>query len=89
MQLRYNEGGRSLKREPSTPSRVLYFPYISVPQTAWFSRVLLYWDEVGSIVPSPLANDLRQVSPYMGELVSAGLVRPIIPGTSRYLKIAI
>lgn len=33
--------------------KVLYFPYISVPESAWFTRVLLYWDEVGSIVPSP------------------------------------
>jgi hypothetical protein len=58
---------------------VLYFPYISVPQNAWFTRVLLYWDQVGSIVPEPHARDLSRVSPYMRDLVRAGLVRPVVP----------
>jgi hypothetical protein len=58
----------------------IYFPYISVPQNAWFSRVLLYWDEIGSIVPSGFAlyPDDR-LSPYMAELVKADLVTPIVP----------
>ena len=59
---------------------VLYFPYISVPQTAWFARVLLYWDQVGSIVPEPHARDLSRVSPFMRDLVHARLVEPIVPG---------
>ena len=58
---------------------VLYFPYISVPQNAWFARVLLYWDEVGSIVPEPHADDLSRVSDFMRDLVRAELVRPIVP----------
>jgi Family of unknown function (DUF6236) len=58
---------------------VLYFPYISVPQNAWFARVLLYWDEVGSIVPEPHATDLSRVSTFMRDLVEADLVRPIVP----------
>lgn len=32
-------------------NKILYFPYINVPDTAWFSRMLLYWDEVGAIIP--------------------------------------
>ena len=58
---------------------VLYFPYISVPRNAWFTRVLLYWDEVGSIVPERHAEDLSRVSAFMRDLVSAELVRPIVP----------
>lgn len=58
---------------------VLYFPYISVPQNAWFTRVLLYWDQVGSIVPERHVGDLTQVSPFMRDLVEADLVRPIVP----------
>jgi hypothetical protein len=58
---------------------VLYFPYISVPRNAWFTRVLLYWDEVGSIVPERHAQDLSRVSAFMRDLVGAGLVRPIVP----------
>ena len=30
----------------------LYFPYIKVPKSAWFTRILLYWDKVGAIIPS-------------------------------------
>ena len=58
---------------------VLYFPYISVPQNAWFTRVLLYWDEVGSIVPARHARDQSRVTAFMRDLVSAKLVRPIVP----------
>ncbi len=35
----------------SATNNVLYFPYISVPSSVWFTRMLLYWDKVGSIVP--------------------------------------
>jgi hypothetical protein len=46
--------------------------------------VLLYWDEVGSIVPSPYAEDPARLSPYMGDLLRAGLVRPIVPEDYAY-----
>jgi Family of unknown function (DUF6236) len=62
-----------------TADKALYFPYINVPENSWFTRVLLYWDEVGSIVPSRFADDLGFLSPYMGELIDARLVRPVIP----------
>jgi hypothetical protein len=59
-------------------SRVLYFPLINVPQNAWFARVLLYWDEVGAIVPNEVMR--RQgVTPYMKELIHEGLVSPTDP----------
>jgi hypothetical protein len=41
--------------------------------------VLLYWDEVGSIVPSPYEADRSRLTPYMAELVEAELVLPIVP----------
>ena len=31
--------------------KVIYFPRISPPDNEWFTRVLLFWDEVGTIVP--------------------------------------
>jgi len=58
---------------------VLYFPYIQVPQSPWFTRVLLYWDEVGSIVPSEYQRRRTRLGRYMQELVEAGLVREVIP----------
>jgi hypothetical protein len=57
---------------------VIYFPYMSVPESEWFSRVLLYWDEIGSIVPGSYARE-RRLSPYTQALADAELVRPVAP----------
>src|SRR3954447_8915476 len=55
--------------------KVLYFPHIRVPDNAWFTRALLYWDEVGTIVPNVRGDELKA---FMGEhtmqLMDAGLV---------------
>jgi len=64
--------------------KVLYFPYIRVPENEWFTRVLLYWDEVGSIVPSEYIESPESLGPYMRELVQAELVRQVIPGNYTY-----
>ena len=60
-------------------NKVLYFPYIRVPENEWFTRVLLYWDEVGSIVPSEYIYHPERLGTYMRELVQAELVRQVIP----------
>ena len=44
----------------------LYFPYISVPQGSWFTRVLLYWDGVASVVPRHLSDRAAALTPFMG-----------------------
>ncbi len=58
---------------------VIYFPYIRVPQGEWFTRVLLYWDTVNSIVPSEYVEDPSELGPYMYGLVQEELVKPIVP----------
>lgn len=58
---------------------VLYFPYIKVPQSPWFTRVLLYWDEVGSIVPSEYQRQRIRLGHYMQDLVNSGLVKEVVP----------
>ena len=58
---------------------VLYFPYIRVPKNSWFTRVLLYWDQVGSIVPSEYVEKPEALGPYMQELVQAELVKQVFP----------
>ncbi len=60
-------------------NNVLYYPYIRVPQNAWFLRVLLYWDSVGSIVPYSYLHNPQKLGKYMRELVAEGLVKQIIP----------
>src|SRR3954463_2396584 len=55
----------------------LYFPYIEVPQSAPLARVLLYWDELGSIIPEGFRP--TGYSARTRELVDTGLVRPVDP----------
>ncbi|MFC2001227.1 hypothetical protein ACFLUZ_01835 [Chloroflexota bacterium] len=57
---------------------VIYFPYIRVPRSEWFTRVLLYWDQVSSIVPFEYIRS-NGVGCYMESLIEEGLVRSIKP----------
>lgn len=55
----------------------LYYLYIEVPDNPALTRVLLYWDQVGSIIPADLGNN--RTRRRNGELVEAGLLRQIHP----------
>lgn len=61
------------------PDKVLYFPFIRVPNNEWFTRMLLYWDEVGSIVPRQYSDGNMALGRYMTELVDADLVKLVHP----------
>lgn len=61
-------------------SCAIYYPYIMVPQSLWFTRVLLYWDEVGAIVPYEYLEDPDRLGQYMVGLVREQLVTQIVPG---------
>ena len=69
---------RSREEYRSLADKVLYFPHIRVPNNDWFTRALLYWDAVGTIVPHAPPDEVRQI---LGEhtcgLIDAGLVEPI------------
>ena len=60
-------------------NKILYFPYINVPDTAWFSRMLLYWDEVGSIIPYDFIKDPDKLSNHTRELIKERLIKQVIP----------
>jgi len=60
--------------------KVLYFPYIRVPDSTWFTRILLYWDEVGTIVPYEFIEAPERLGEHTRSLVQAGLVKQVIPG---------
>src|SRR4051812_20592192 len=49
------------------------------PADAWFTRVLLYWDRVGLIVPGRMAQDVRRVGLYTAQLIQQRLLLPITP----------
>jgi hypothetical protein len=58
---------------------VLHFPFIQVPQAAWFARSLLYWDQVGTIVPKDWIEAPHELGEYTQDLVQRGLVRQVFP----------
>lgn len=61
-------------------NRVLYFPYIRVPASTWLTQMLLYWDQVSSIVPYEFIHRPGSLGPYMRSLVEHELVFQVIPG---------
>jgi len=61
-------------------NKVLYFPYIRVPKSKWLTRMLLYWDQVGSIIPYDYIEDPERLDEHTRTLVKEELVAQIIPG---------
>ena len=60
-------------------NKILYFPYISIPNTEWLSRAILYWDEVASIVPMDYIGNPELLDENMRKLVEYELVKQVIP----------
>ena len=61
-------------------NNLLYYPYINLPRTDWTLRTLLYYDNVGSIVPQEyFYNPERNYDEFMLELIRNELVTPINP----------
>jgi hypothetical protein len=58
---------------------LLYYPYINIPNTDWTARVLLYYDQVGSIVPQSFFYEPDNYDPFMKKMVRNELIRPIDP----------
>ena len=53
-----------------------------MPRNEWFARVLLYWDQVGCILPEayqPLRFRGAERFAYTQDLIDAGLVLPVSP----------
>ena len=57
LQNRQSHGRRSTPRSN--------FPHIRVPQSPWFTQVLLYRDKAASIVPEGLEDEQDGLDPYM------------------------
>lgn len=61
-------------------NNILYYPYINLPRTDWTLRTLLYYDNIGSIVPQEYFYRPEQCyDEFMLELVRSELVTPINP----------
>jgi hypothetical protein len=60
-------------------NNLLYYPYINVPKSSWTIRALLYYDNVGCIVPQRYFYNPNEYDSFMRELVRDELVVPIDP----------
>ncbi len=60
-------------------NKVLYFPYIHVPEDEWTTKSVLYWDEVASIIPSTLFYDVKQQETVTSELLKADFLKTVYP----------
>lgn len=58
---------------------LLYYPYINVPRTDWTIRTLLYYNQVGSIVPQKYFYEPDKYDRFMRDLVLNDLVITINP----------
>ena len=80
---RRRSSGSGVTRPPiisgGMAENALYFPYIEVPDSADFTRLLLYWRSVGSIIPTAARRSEPASCERMRSLIDAGLVRPIDP----------
>jgi hypothetical protein len=58
---------------------VIYYPYIRLPESAWFSRAVLYWDSVATIVPDRWIANPENLDSYTRELVQQEIVTQLLP----------
>jgi len=66
------------------PRSVVYFPYIKVPPAPFMTRLLLYWENVATIVPDQWARlgpegRRHMLGDFTSDLVDAGLVTMAVP----------
>ena len=66
------------------PRSVIYFPYIRVAPAPFMTRLLLYWNDVATIVPDQWAymgteGRRRVLGNFTSDLVDAGLVTMAVP----------
>ncbi len=62
----------------------LYFPYISIPNSTWVMKTLLYWNRISSIVPIEYVDKPELHSEFMLNLLREGLVEQIFPQQHLY-----
>lgn len=72
--------GFDSRQEPLVET-ALYYPYMTAPKSTWFTQVLLYWDDVATIVPD--AHE-HAASPETRDFVQAGLLRRMSPDEAVY-----
>lgn len=57
-------------------SSILYFPYIHLPNNKWLYRSLMYWDQIGTIVPVTYEIRANTLTDELVRLKLAKLIHP-------------
>lgn len=60
------------------PNTILYYPKIAIPDGLWLRQALLYWDQIGSIVPRELGQE-NHPTPGLRYLYDLGIFHPYNP----------
>lgn len=60
--------------------KLLYFPYIDIPNSSWTVKSILYWDKVGIIVPPNYIDRPKQYGRFTVDLLQSDLVENVFPG---------
>ncbi|MBN1397596.1 MAG: hypothetical protein JXA06_06160 [Bacteroidetes bacterium] len=65
-------------------NNLLYFPYINVPNNSWTIRSILYWDNVGAIVPQIYKEKPNKFERDMLNFVQQELIQQVFPDNYIY-----
>lgn len=65
-------------------SKLLYYPTISIPDSSWLPKALLYWDGLATIAPEEYLKDPFQFSPFMQSLLQEELIEIVQPEKYTY-----
>lgn len=59
---------------------LLYYPYINIPNNNWTFKSILYWDNVGIIIPENFRWKPENFEPYTVELLQSDLIEGLYVG---------
>ena len=60
-------------------SNLLYYPHINLPNSAWSIRAILYYENIGSIIPEQYFYEPEHFEPFMREALRNELIEFINP----------
>lgn len=67
-------------------SKLLYYPYISIPNATWLAQSLLYWDGLATIVPTEFLRNPHGFSPFARQLLQDGVIEAVLPEEYAYSR---
>jgi hypothetical protein len=60
-------------------NKLLYFPHCNIPENSWTIKSLLYWDNVGIIVPPSFIENPNKHNKFTIDLLQTDLIESIFP----------